>query len=195
MPMFAESFDAYRRELAKALAAIPAADIEALAGLLEDAIARKKQVFVLGNGGSAAAATHWVCDFNKGTALPGFPRARFVCPSDNLSTFSALANDRGFDEVFTEQLRNFLEPGDVALGLSVSGDSENIVKALNYARESGADTIAITGDFGGRMLSAARTVLRIQSRNYGIVEDIHIVLAHSISQYIRNKRENPKDVD
>ncbi len=193
--MFAEYFDAYHRELAKVLAAIRPADIEAVAEALEDAIARKKQVFVLGNGGSAAAATHWVCDFNKGTAVPGFPRARFVCPSDNLSTFSALANDLGFDDVFAEQLRNFLEPGDVALGLSVSGDSENVVRALNYARESGADTIAITGDFGGRMLSIARTVLRIESRNYGIVEDIHIVLGHSISQYIRNKRGSPKDVD
>lgn len=187
--MFAESFGVYQRELAKVLAAIRPADLEAMAGLLEDALAQKKQVFVLGNGGSAAAATHWVCDFNKGTAVNGFPRARFICLSDNLSTFTALANDISYGDVFTEQLKNFLEAGDVVLGLSVSGNSENIVRALTYARQSGASTIAIVGDYGGRMLSVAQTAVCIRSRNYGIVEDIHIILGHSISQYIRDNRK------
>ncbi len=187
--MFAESFDAYRRELAKVLSGIDPADLEALTGLLEEAMARKKRVFVLGNGGSAAAATHWVCDFNKGTATPGFPLARFVSLSDNLSTFTAIANDLSYDDVFTEQLKSFLEAGDVVLGLSVSGNSENIVRALTYARQSGASTVAIVGDYGGRMLSAAQTVLRIKSRNYGIVEDIHIILGHAISQYIGDNRK------
>ena len=189
--MFAESFDAYQQKLAEALDAIRPTDLEALAGLLEDAIAQKRQVFVLGNGGSAATATHWVCDFNKGTAVPGFPRARFICLSDNLSTFTALANDLSYGDVFTEQLKNFLEPGDVVLGLSVSGNSKNVTKALAYAGESGAVTMAIVGDFDGKMLSVAQTSLCIHSRNYGIVEDIHIILGHTISQYIRDKRAYP----
>ncbi|MFA5851098.1 MAG: SIS domain-containing protein [Spirochaetales bacterium] len=187
--MFAESFGAYQLELAKALAAIGPAEFEAVARALEEAIAQKKQVFVLGNGGSAAAATHWVCDFNKGTMIPGFPRARFVSLSDNLSTFTALANDLSYSDVFIEQLKNFLEPGDVVLGLSVSGNSENIVKALSYARQSGASAIAIVGDYGGRMLSIAQLSICIHSRNFGIVEDIHIILSHSISQHIRKNRE------
>lgn len=187
--MYAESFRAYQQELAKVLAATDTAEFEAAAGMLENAIAQGKQVFVLGNGGSAAAATHWVCDFNKGTAVPGFPRARFISLSDNLSTFTAIANDLSYNDVFTEQLKNFLEAGDVVLGLSVSGNSENIVRALTYARQSGASTIAIVGDYGGKMLSVAQTAVCIRSRNYGIVEDIHIILGHSISQYIRDNRK------
>lgn len=145
-------------------------------------------IYVLGNGGSAASASHWVCDFNKGANYSDSDRFRLFSLSDNTPTFSALGNDIAYKDVFLEQLKNYLNKNDLVIGLSVSGNSENIVKAFDYSQRNGARTFSIIGNQEGRMKEFSDNVIVVPSGNYGMVEDVHMYLCHVISQFIY--REN-----
>jgi D-sedoheptulose 7-phosphate isomerase len=144
---------------------------------------------VLGNGGSAAAASHWVCDFGKGINTEKSKRLKIMAPVDNSAVFSALGNDCGYNTTFSEQIRNFLEPGDLVISLSVSGNSENLVESHRYAKEVGATTVCIVGDLNGRLIEMSDFAMVIKSKNYGVVEDLHIILEHAISQQMRKNNE------
>lgn len=187
--MFRSHYDHYLNEYIDALKSLDVEVIETIASKIEEARKENKQVFLIGNGGSAASASHWVCDFGKGINVDGEKRLRMISLADNHSLMSALGNDVGYENTFLEPLKNLLSPGDFVIGLSVSGDSENVVRAFRYARANQATVISIIGDKKGRMYNCSDLSLVIPSNNYGVVEDIHMFVNHVISQFIRKKNE------
>ena len=169
-------FDTYSEMLNDTIDGLKREDIQKLFDLIEETRNNGKHLFVLGNGGSAAAASHWVCDFGKGIKI--------FSPADNGAIFSALGNDCGYETTFVEQMKNFLEPGDLVLTFSVSGSSSNLVEAHRYAKEIGAKTACVVADKGGKIIGMSDFAMIIPSENYGVVEDIHVILGHAISQQI-----------
>lgn len=182
-------FDEYSRQLSDTMAEISREDIQKLTDLLNEARENGKHVVVLGNGGSASASSHWVCDFGKGINTGSSKRLKIMAPVDNSAIFSALGNDCGYETTFVEQMKNYLEPDDLVISLSVSGSSPNLVEAHKYAREVGAKTAAIIGDLNGKLQDLSDFCIVIKSKNYGVVEDLHIILEHAISQEIRRQNE------
>lgn len=164
--------------------------IDLLYQLLDHTKESKGKIFVLGNGGSSASASHWVCDFNKGTNYKDSNRLQMFSLTDNTPIFSALGNDFSYEDVFLEQLKNYLMPEDLVIGLSVSGNSENIVKALVYAQQMNADTFSIVGDYEGKMITESNESLIVPSKNYGIVEDVHMYVCHLLSQYMYEENKS-----
>ena len=182
-------FTEYTDMLKHTIDKIDCNEIQELYAAIEKVRNSGKRLIVLGNGGSAAAASHWVCDFGKGINTDNSKRLKIIAPSDNSAVFSALGNDFGYDTTFSEQIKNYLEPGDLVLTMSVSGNSSNLLKAHQYAREIGAETACIVGDYKGKIIDLSDLSIVIKSKNYGVVEDIHIVLCHAISQKIRKSNE------
>lgn len=178
-------FDNYSDELKVTMDQINREDIVKLEEILDEARKNGKHVFVLGNGGSAAAASHWVCDFGKGINIGDSKRMKILAPSDHSSIFTAYGNDNAYDQTMVEQLQNFLEEGDLVISLSVSGSSSNLVETHKYAKKAGAKTISIVGDYNGKLIELSDFPIVIKSKNYGVVEDIHIILEHAISQQLK----------
>lgn len=145
---------------------------------LMDARERGCNIFIMGNGGSAATASHFVCDFNKGLARDDKKRFRFICLNDNVPSMMAYGNDVGYEDIFVEQLRNYLAPEDFVIGISGSGNSMNVVKAIDYARGCGCRTAALLGYDGGKLKPLVDHAVHIDLDNMQIVEDIHMILDH-----------------
>jgi len=147
---------------------------------------KEKRIFVFGNGGSAALASHFACDLGKGTIPHGTRTKRFrvLALTDNLPLITAWANDKSYDCVFAEQLRNFVAPGDITFAISGSGNSVNILRALELARDAGAFNIGLTGFRGGQMKRLCDVCIIIPSDNMQIVEDLHLSVAHAIFSVI-----------
>ncbi|HEY0708086.1 MAG TPA: SIS domain-containing protein [Polyangia bacterium] len=169
----------------QALAALPPDDIDAVVAVLLDAYDRGARIYIAGNGGSASLASHFACDLEK-TASGPQPRTvrrrmRAVSLNDNMATFSAWANDEGYRYVFSEQLRSHAEPRDVLIAISASGNSPNIVTALEAAAELGVRTVALLGFDGGRGRELAEHSLHVPVHDYGVVEGVHGVLTHVIT--------------
>jgi D-sedoheptulose 7-phosphate isomerase len=142
-------------------------------------------VYLFGNGGSAALASHFACDLGKGTAYcNGGKRFRVLSLTDNLPTLTAWANDTNYEDVFSEQLRNFVQPGDVALAISGSGNSKNVLNALRVAREARATTVGISGFQGGEMKPLCDICVVVPSENMQIIEDLHVAMSHSIFRIV-----------
>ena len=168
---------------------LPIADIKTVMNVLEDARLSRKRVFICGNGGSASTASHFECDFNKGISYDQKIKYDFECLSDNVAMMMAIANDIGYDDIFVVPLRNKLKSGDVVIGISGSGNSENVVRALQYGNEVGAETIALVGYDGGRMKSVAKYNIHIKIDNMQIVEDIHLMLDHMMMFILSGVKE------
>ncbi len=169
-------------------------DIEAVArfaGLLEEARAGGRQVFFMGNGGSAATSSHFANDLGKGARAAGAPPFRAISLSDNISLITALANDEGYERIFVAQLESLLREGDIVVGISAGGDSPNIVRAIEYANARGARTVAVTGFDGGAMRAAAGLSIHLETPKgeYGPVEDFHMILDHLVTSYLRMRAE------
>jgi D-sedoheptulose 7-phosphate isomerase len=144
-----------------------------------------RTVYLFGNGGSASLASHLACDLGKGTAYcNGGKRFRVLALTDNLPTLTAWANDAGYEDVFSEQLRNFVQPHDVAFAISGSGNSKNVLNALQVAREAGATTVGISGFEGGEMKSLCDLCVVVPSNNMQIIEDLHLSMAHAIFRIV-----------
>ena len=170
--------EAYLSKLKETLDAVSRRELNDLAELLVRARKEGRRVYTLGNGGSAATASHFAADFNKGLSY-GFPeRFRFICLADNVATLTAYANDVSYEDVFVEQLRNHLEPGDVVIAISGSGRSPNVLKAVAYANEAGAVTVGLTGYDGGPLRTLARHSVHVPVADMQIAEDIHLVVDH-----------------
>ena len=146
-----------------------------------DAIDNGAHVYVVGNGGSATNATHFACDLSKATIVDGRARLRVTSLTDNIALLTAWANDTSYDRVFSEQLTNLLDPGDVVIAISASGNSPNVVSAVLAARLMRASTIALVGFAGGRLLEAVDAAIHVPSNDYGVVEDCHSVIEHAIT--------------
>ncbi|MBR9703535.1 SIS domain-containing protein [Candidatus Woesearchaeota archaeon] len=175
----------YMLELKEMLDTLDLGQVEQLVNLIKDAYKNDKQIFIIGNGGSASAASHMACDIGKNTGIIGKQRMRVVSLTDNMATFSAVANDCGYDAVFKEQLAMFLNPGDLVIGISGSGNSPNVINALKYANETGAITAAIVAFTGGEMKKEADYHVMIKTGDYGVAEDAHLILNHMIVRHLQ----------
>jgi D-sedoheptulose 7-phosphate isomerase len=168
----------YLRAQAAAHRAIPVEAVVRFVGLLREALQADRQIFVFGNGGSAANAAHFATDLGKGASDRLPRRFRVMALTDNVSWLTALANDYSYEEVFVRPLQNFARAGDVAIGISVSGNSPNCVRALAWAREHGLRTVALVGGRPCRMAELAELVLSVPDTHYGRVEDAHMTFLH-----------------
>jgi len=171
--------DEYVRGLSQVLGRLPTDRIEEFVALLRQAREGGRCVFVFGNGGSAAAASHFACDIGKGTVQEGKPRFKVVTLHD-IATFSAYANDYGYETVFAEPLRSLARPGDVAVGISASGNSENVLRAMEVARELGLVTVGITGYQGGRLKDLVDLAIIVPSEDMQHIEDAHLAIIHAV---------------
>lgn len=152
---------------------------------LERARLQGRQVFIMGNGGSASTASHFVCDLAKNTRREGSSHYRVIGLTDNMAIFSAYANDDGYESVFAKQLENLILPDDIVIGISASGNSQNVLNAIQLAKERGAMTIAFTGFDGGRIGKLVDINIHVMSDIIEHVEDIHLMLEHMIVKAIK----------
>ncbi len=153
-------------------------EINEVMNVLEDARISGKRIFICGNGGSASTASHLECDFNKGISYDQEIKYDIECLSDNVPMLMAIANDIGYDDIFVVPLKNKLKRGDLVIGISGSGNSENILRAINYANSLDVNTIAFTGYDGGKLKKIAKYNIHVKIDNMQIVEDIHLILNH-----------------
>lgn len=175
----------YIDELKITLDQLPHDRIQEVIELLCTARLAQRQVFIMGNGGSASTATHFVCDLGKNTRTPDLPNFRVIGLSDNIAIFSALANDEGYENVFAQQLASFVQPDDIVIGISASGNSPNVLNAMELANQMGARTVAFTGFDGGRLSSLASIEIHVPSYCIEHVEDIHLMLEHLITKALK----------
>jgi D-sedoheptulose 7-phosphate isomerase len=182
--MIAEQLSAYAEGLKKSLDSVPVDKFEELVQLMESSTQEGRQVFVMGNGGSGSTASHMVCDLNKGVSFGLEKRLRVICLNDNVATILAYANDVSYDEVFVEQLKNFVRPGDVVIGISGSGNSLNVLKAIRYANEAGAHTVGLTGFDGGKLAKEVKTSLWVNVHDMQKAEDVHLIIFHVLMQVL-----------
>ena len=164
-----------------ALDSIPVADVARLIELLRAAVRGEQQVFVFGNGGSAANASHFATDLGKGASDKLGKRFRVLSLTDNISWMSAIGNDYAYDDVFVRQLQNYARPGDLALGISVSGNSPNCVNAITWANQNKLTTAVLIGANRGRMAEIAQQVVVINDTHYGRVEDAQMGICHLLA--------------
>jgi D-sedoheptulose 7-phosphate isomerase len=151
--------------------------------LLGKACVEGKQIFICGNGGSASTASHFACDLAK-TASYGFPiRFKVTCLADSIALITAYANDEGYETVFAEQMKNSASAGNVFIAISGSGNSPNVVTAMEYANSIGCHTVALTGRDGGKLGSLADIEIRVQCHDYGHIESAHSFICHMIANY------------
>jgi D-sedoheptulose 7-phosphate isomerase len=180
----------YFDQLSSTVKQLPFDTIEAVAEALLKAFERDHTIFIFGNGGSAALASHFACDLNKGTVNGSEKRFKVMALTDNVPLITAWANDRSYDQIFSQQISNFIRPGDVALGISGSGNSLNVLNALRSARQAKAITIGLTGFFhGGKMKSLCDLCMVVPSDNLQIVEDLHLCTTHALFTSVRRKLE------
>ena len=155
--------------------------------VLQRARTKGSQVFILGNGGSASTASHFACDLAKNTRQTGLPHFRVIGLTDNMAMFSALANDEGYEKVFSEQLASLVRPGDIVIAISASGNSKNVIYAAEAAHRYEATVIGFTGFDGGRLGQLADRNLHVNSNIIEHVEDIHLMLEHLIVKTIKEQ--------
>lgn len=180
MKDYTEHLQEYLNQEKMAYDLLPLKAINAVMNVLEEARISGKKVFICGNGGSAATASHFVCDFNKGVSYDNNQKNgyRFICLNDNIPSMMAIANDISYDDVFKIPLRNLMESGDVVIGISGSGNSENVMRAIQYANEHGAVSIGITGYDGGRLKKVAKYNIHVPVNDMQMAEDLHMVIDH-----------------
>lgn len=175
----------YIEQVRATLSELPVDEIERIVEILQKARAEGRRVFTFGNGGSAATASHFACDLNKGATCSGQPRFRAIALTDNTPLVTAWANDASYEDIFAEQLENHVEPGDIVIGISGSGKSMNVVNALKLANSKKATTLALTGFDGGKVKDIAHICLIVRNNSMEQVEDVHLLLEHVITTRLR----------
>lgn len=177
----------YLEDVQRIIAELPGGAISEIADVMYDAYTRGRHIFAFGNGGSSACASHFIEDVAKGIDYgPDRPRYRALALTDSVALITAWANDTAYENIFAEQLRNFVEPGDVALGISASGNSANVLRAVELAKEVGAFTVGLTGYDGGRLAKLADRAIIVPSDNMQKIEDVHLVICHLIYVCLRD---------
>ncbi len=177
---FAES---YKTDVLKAIDTIDLAKVGQAIEWFKDARRDGRHIFVCGNGGSASTASHFACDVVKGASFNRDSRFRILALTDQLPTLTAYANDVSYDAVFVEQLKNFAQPGDLFMGISGSGNSPNVLRAMEYANQAGCRTLALTGRDGGRLGPMAQLNIQVSAPHMGRIEDAHMIVCHMICYY------------
>lgn len=196
IPKPSEYFRSYSKYLFHLLANLDFNVIEKVTNIIIECSQRGGTVFFAGNGGSAASASHFATDFSHGIKLGERPLINTVSLTDNVALLTAISNDHGYENVFVNQMQSLFHKGDLLVAISASGNSPNVIKAVNLAKEKGGITIGLTGFDGGKLSEICDYVIHVETEKgkYGPVEDIHIVLDHMISSYLglvlKEKHEN-----
>lgn len=177
---FAET---YKAELLKAIDAIDLDKVRQATEWFREARDQGRAIFICGNGGSASTASHIVCDIVKGASYNRASRFRMMALTDSLSTITAYSNDVAYDAVFVEPLKNFAQPGDLVVAISGSGNSPNVIRALEYANTAGCRTVALTGRDGGKLGPLAQLNIQVPVPHMGRIEDAHMIVCHMIAYY------------
>ncbi len=177
----------YFADIKATLDTLPHEPIEQAIDILHKARVAGRRIFIMGNGGSASTATHFVCDLSKNTRVAGWPHFKVIGLADNMAAFSAYGNDDGYENVFKLQLANLVEPGDVVIGISCSGNSPNVVNAVALAKEAGATTIGFTGFQHGKLGPLVDVEMHVPGQHIEYMEDLHLLLEHLITKVLREK--------
>jgi D-sedoheptulose 7-phosphate isomerase len=183
----------YLEELSSTIPKLPLPAIDRMVCAFLQAYENGRTIFLFGNGGSAALASHMACDLGKGTAPASGKRLRAVALTDNVALITAWSNDARYEDIFAEQLENLLQPGDVACAISASGNSSNILAALGFARRVGAVTAGMAGFQGGKMKALCDVCVVVPSDNMQIIEDLHLSIAHSVFRVVRHEIQESAD--
>lgn len=180
-----ESIIAYFNQLDQMLQAISLPHLQKVLLLLEHAYLQGHRIFIIGNGGSAATASHFALDLAKNTIMPGAPRLKAISLTDHVPLITAWGNDTAYEHVFSEQLANIIEPGDVTIGISTSGNSANVINALFLSKQFHATTIGLLGAEGGKIKSIVDAYVVAPGQNVELEEDAHMIMAHVITRHMR----------
>lgn len=180
-----EEITTYFRELEQMVQSVSLPDLERILNILEDAYHNGHRVFIMGNGGSAATASHFALDLAKNTIMPGAPRLKAISLTDHVPLITAWSNDTHYEHIFSEQLANMIEPGDVVIGISASGNSQNVINAVRLAQQHRAYTVALLGAKGGKLRYLVDACVLAPGQNIEQEEDMHMILAHVITRHMR----------
>lgn len=180
-----EPISTYFSELERMLRAIALSHLEQVLLLLEQAYRSGHRIFIMGNGGSAATASHFALDLSKNTIRQGAPRLKAISLTDHVPLITAWSNDTAYEHIFAEQLANMIEPGDVVIGISASGNSPNVINALRLAKQMQAATIGLLGARGGKIRGIADAYVLAPGQNIEQEEDAHMIMAHVITRHMR----------
>lgn len=178
MQDYTKDIRTYLTQEMEVLNSLDVSEINAVMNLLENTRLSGNRVFICGNGGSAATASHFTCDFNKGISYSQKIKYNFECLNDNVPMMMAIANDISYEDIFSEPLKNKMRPEDVLFAISGSGNSKNVVKAVEYARSIGAKSIGLVGYDGGKVKELSDYCIHVRINNMQIVEDIHMTMDH-----------------
>ena len=181
----------YLSSLRRTVDSIDIGQVTDVADVLLDAYRNRKRIYVFGNGGSADTALHFECDFNKGVMDDSKKRFKFRCLNANSMIMTAISNDHGYENVFRMQLADNLEEGDLILAISASGNSENVIRAVEYARSEGCKIISMTGYDGGKLLRMSDYPIHVESDNMQIVEDTHMMIHHLLATIVAKRLGKP----
>ena len=190
-----DHFQTYISDLHQSLDEISISDIQHMVDILLEARLSDRQVFVMGNGGSATTASHFVADLSKNTRVEGLPHFKVVGLTDNIASITAYANDEGYDRIFAQQLAGLMRPNDVVIGISASGNSPNVLRAIEFANNGKAITIGLTGFTGGKLLSMVSLNIHVPSERIEQVEDIHLMIEHMVISAIKDATKNTTFVE
>lgn len=180
-----EAISGYFAELEQMIESISLRQLEAVLRLLEEAYHNGHRIFIMGNGGSAATSSHFALDLAKNTIEPGAPRVKAISLTDHVPLITAWSNDTAYEHVFEEQLANMIEPGDVAIGISTSGNSPNVINALRLTKQLGGVAIGLLGAEGGKIKDIVDAYVLAAGKNTEQEEDAHMILAHVITRHMR----------
>ncbi|QRN99077.1 SIS domain-containing protein [Archangium violaceum] len=170
----------YYARMIRAIQGLDLQEVERAVDLIEDAWRGDQQIFTLGNGGSGSTASHFISDWNKGIPARDGRRLRGICLNDNVPMMMAYANDVSYESIFEEPLKNLMRPGDLVIGISGSGNSRNVLRAITYANEHGGRTLGLCGYDGGRLKELAQQVLHVREHHMQLVEDLHLSFGHIV---------------
>lgn len=180
-----EAIHTYFTELEQMIDTISLSHLHKVLDILEDAYHRGNRIFIMGNGGSAATASHFALDLAKNTIMPGVPRVKAVSLTDHVPLITAWSNDTHYEHIFAEQLANMVEPGDIVIGISTSGNSPNVINAVKLAQRTRATTVGLLGADGGKLKQIVDAYVLAPGHNIEQEEDAHMILAHVITRHMR----------
>jgi D-sedoheptulose 7-phosphate isomerase len=179
----------YLEKVKAAIDLVDSSRVDTLISWLAETRTAKHSIFTMGNGGSSSTASHWVNDLVKGASYEKNERFKVMCLNDSVSTLTAYSNDVDYDQALVEPLKNFLEEGDLVIAISGSGNSSNVIRAIEYAKSIGARTVGLTGRDGGKLSSLVDLEIRVPEPNMGRIEDVHMMITHAVSwSFIENER-------
>ena len=187
------ALNSYFDDVIQTIGKMPIATIDKIVTALMEAYESSRMIYLFGNGGSAALASHFACDLGKGASNGSSKRFHALAFTDNVPMMTAWANDARYEDIFAEQLINFVRRDDITFAISGSGNSPNVLKALKVAREAGAFTIGLTGFQGGDMKDLCDLCLTVPSENMQIIEDLHLSVTHAVFTALRAKISRPND--